>query len=743
MFFRNKKGKNLGKVFFHIIVLIFRGGVFMCKKSTFIYLTLFALVSCLILTGTAKAEAELLAQWMLDGNALDSSGNGYDGTPINVVWVDDPERGMVASFNGDDAVITTPVVMPHMTLDIDFSWTIWYYKGDSANRNDVIMGNRTGGSTEGGLNFIKFTPNQVEFYGSRNEGLDYDDYPDGEWTHGALVKQGENLTYYRNGVEELTRTVTEQPNPQIFFIGGDPDATGQEEMSSGLISDVRLYTSALTIDEIQKVMVPVGPIPDFAWYKLDGNALDSTENGNHGTEINVEWVDDAERGPVASFNGDDAVITTPLAMPHMTLDVNFTWALWYYKGDSANRNDCIMGNRTGGSSEGGLNFIKFTPNQVEFYGSRNEGLDYDDYPDGEWTHGVLVKQGENLTYYRNGVEELTRTVTQQPNPQIFLIGGDPDATGQEEMASGLISDVRLYTRDLSADEVLELTTASKPQTSPLATAPIPADLATDVPVITNLSWTPGDGATKRDVYLGTDQDAVRFASPTDDPDGVYLGQIGDPNEPPFVFPESGMLELEHDTTYYWRIDSITDADPDNPTKGKVWRFSTELYGAVMPAGSITATASSSSPGQGPGNTIDGSGLTNGNHSDDARDMWLSRANSLSASEWIQYEFDQAYNISGMYIWNYNEAHFGHLSFYSLHGIKDVAIEHSVDGENWEALGVTMLEAAPGTNACTAIRIPLTEAPVNAMYIRIKAKSNHGGGGFFNKYGLSEVIFFTK
>jgi len=61
----------------------------MCKKL--IYLVSFVLV--LGLAGTASAE--LVAYWRFEGDFIDATGNGHDGTPFDApAIVDDPARRM-------------------------------------------------------------------------------------------------------------------------------------------------------------------------------------------------------------------------------------------------------------------------------------------------------------------------------------------------------------------------------------------------------------------------------------------------------------------------------------------------------------------------------------------------------------------------------------------------------------------------------------------------------------------------
>jgi len=205
----------------------------------------------------------LLARYALDGDATDSSGNGYDGTITNAdtgglgdggsVWVDDPERGVVMSFNGDDstgAVVSTDIIIPALTFDNDFTWAFWCFQHpDQETNNDTILGNRYGG-TQSPLQFCKFTPTRFEFYnddGNYEQGINYDPVPGGVWIHHVISKDGADLTYYRNGIESGTNTITKTMDENPFGFGGD--AINNNEKWQGYLSDVRLYNKALSAGE--------------------------------------------------------------------------------------------------------------------------------------------------------------------------------------------------------------------------------------------------------------------------------------------------------------------------------------------------------------------------------------------------------------------------------------------------------------------------------------------------------------
>ena len=97
-----------------------------------------------------------------------------------------------------------------------------------------------------------------------------------------------------------------------------------------------------------------------------------------------------------------------------------------------------------------------------------------------------------------------------------------------------------------------------------AREPQPADREADVEPDITLSWRTGREAAAHDVYLSDDETAVT--------DGTALVDTATENT-----YETGTLGLELNTTYYWRIDEINEAQPVTTWAGNVWSFSTQPY----------------------------------------------------------------------------------------------------------------------------------------------------------------------
>jgi hypothetical protein len=239
-----------------------------------------------------------------------------------------------------------------------------------------------------------------------------------------------------------------------------------------------------------------------------------------------------------------------------------------------------------------------------------------------------------------------------------------------------------------------------------------------------LSWTPGESAISHDVYFGEDPNLVSNADRTN-PSGVLL----------IEGHESNSIALDRQNfakTYYWRIDEVSGT-PEPIYKGQLWSFTTESLAYSIPGELITATTDSNEPGQGPENTINGSGLDNGLHSNESATMWLTTTGQTAPVS-IKYEFDKIYKLYEMLVWNYNGE-----SILSMYGFRDVSVEYSIDDVNWIQIeGVSEFSQAPGTDGY-ASDITIEFGDVTAKYVRITAGSNWSNG-LFDQYGLSEVRF---
>ena len=269
---------------------------------------------------------------------------------------------------------------------------------------------------------------------------------------------------------------------------------------------------------------------------------------------------------------------------------------------------------------------------------------------------------------------------------------------------------------MSSDEYVAFDSVTLSFDEPVAAfSPNPGQKQTDVRRDAVLGWKPGKFAASTNghvVYFGESFDEVTNAT-------GGTAQTGTTYAP-------GVLT--YGQTYYWRVDDLDTAN--TVYTGDVWSFTVEPVG--IPVENITATASASSPGMEATRTIDGSGLNElDQHSAAAMDMWFSGPSA--GPVWIQYEFDQAYKLHELLVWNANQIIESLVGF----GAKEVLIETSLDGDTW-----TALEDAPEFAQATGSDDYTANTSVgfgNAMvkYVKLTMVSGYGITG---QFGLSEVRF---
>jgi hypothetical protein len=460
--------------------------------------------------------------------------------------------------------------------------------------------------------------------------------------------------------------------------------------------------------------------------------VDATGNGNDGAlNSGVQWVAGYKGGAVHFDTAGERIVIGPIdptaANNAMTLAA---WINWEGRNHSIAQQG-IIGKRLGWSTTG---------DTIKWFWQTNPAGDLlfrADYSGGgtsfgwgnallvpyanEWVHVAATWDNGAGVQYINGEQVSTGNTTLRASANATPVTiGCVDSTNDETFV-GTIDEVRIYDTVLTGIQLQQVMVGD--YTS--ATSPVPPDGSTDIPQDVILSWSPGESAASHDVYFGTSLEDVAAAER-----GNPLGVLASQGQTGLTFDPPGLLDFSQ--TYYWRVDEVNGAPDFAIHKGGVWSFTVEPY--VYPVTNIIATASladADSPAQ---STIDGSGLNaDDRHSTEATDMWLASPTDATPI-WIQYEFDQIYQLWEMEVWNYNSRFELVLGF----GLKDVTIEHSIDGAEWTVFGDVEFAKATARSDYAANTI-LDLRQVAAKYIRITVKSNWNMG-VMPQYGLSEVRF---
>jgi hypothetical protein len=202
---------------------------------------------------------EMRACYAFENNAMDTSGNGFDGTPTAVTYVVGKVGAQAAQFNGSSSYVAIP-----RSITNDFTVALWVKTTDTAGSagaqwwsgKGLVDGEVGGGGADWGTAIVngKFALG-VGSTGGDTTIASSVSVNDGAWHHVAATRNNGTgaLAVYVDGVLRgsgtgPTGSRTWPPNLRIGSI-----QTGNNFLN-GTIDDVRLYDRILTGGEISALI---------------------------------------------------------------------------------------------------------------------------------------------------------------------------------------------------------------------------------------------------------------------------------------------------------------------------------------------------------------------------------------------------------------------------------------------------------------------------------------------------------
>ncbi|MGB2862811.1 MAG: LamG domain-containing protein, partial [Sedimentisphaerales bacterium] len=481
----------------------------MCRKLFF----LASLAIVLGLTFTGPASAELVAWWRFDDGsgttAMDSSGNGNDGT-LNgdAQWVAGQLGGAI-QFNGSNA----RVVAPNIPLDSrSFTIMMWVnpvlYTGEQvvfstgltgANNTDMHLrlgGPGSGNVPAGGVR-MGFYNNDLDTPGGLIE--------DNNWYHITFWYDFENTNrrIYIDGVQEAEASA----NPYLGTSGDSViGAWGTGQWFQGIIDDVQVYDHPVTESEIQAAMLGLGgypyassPNPTDGSLHEDTWASLSWRAGDFAVTHNVyfgENFDDVNNGTDDTFQGNQGdafyVVGFP-GFPYPDGLVNGT--TYYWRIDEVNEAEP-------NSPWKGPVWSFTVPPKTAYFPEPAEGAEFVDLNVVlSWTAGY----GAKLHYivFGEDYDEVNDAVQGTPNGPASY---NPGPLNLAKTYYWRVDEFNGF--ETLKGDVWSFTTLGA------VSGPNPADGTVDVKPSVVLSWDAGAVAASHEVYFGTDADAVKNATTT-------------------------------------------------------------------------------------------------------------------------------------------------------------------------------------------------------------------------------------
>lgn len=220
----------------------------------------------------------LIGYWKMDetsGNAIDSSGNNYTGTPTGTT-VTSGKYGNARSFNGSERITTTNAQQLS-----DFTISVWFKDdGVTTAYERLVDKSYTGGFWLGRNGSTASSWGGGILEGSAPYGI-FGTFTDGQWNHMISIRRGTTHELYANGILVASNTVSSSLlDTTAIQIGNGTTNQG----ATSTIDEVRVYNRALSPAEVQALYnwAP-GPILYYPFDEGVGQTVYDASGNNNDT----------------------------------------------------------------------------------------------------------------------------------------------------------------------------------------------------------------------------------------------------------------------------------------------------------------------------------------------------------------------------------------------------------------------------------------------------------------------------
>ena len=303
------------------------------------------------------------------------------------------------------------------------------------------------------------------------------------WYHVVAVYDGTNINAYVDGVSYTGGAVT-YDNSSTYCIGS---YNCGDELFNGKIDEVYLWNRALSAAEIialytssnnQKInssknsRLPSGLVGLWSFNGGDisnGVALDRSGSGNNGNLFNIAtstFYDAGKVGQGFNFDGsNDYVSVGSLSSYSFVQNTGvFSATAWIKLATTAGQ-QAIFGSSETRSAKGFVLF--YTGNQLLHQAYNGDGVTYvfvgtsaaSSLSDTNWHHVAWTGDGSNVRVYIDGVVSGSLAgvgnLSSGDSTRTVLVGAS-NAASPSNLFSGIIDEVRIYNRALTAAEIKQL-----------------------------------------------------------------------------------------------------------------------------------------------------------------------------------------------------------------------------------------------------------------------------------------------
>ena len=514
------------------------------------------LIAFVLLLGIGSgASADLLVHWRLDEGtgaiAVDSSGNGHDGTfNGDPQWVAGHDSAGALHFDGVDDYVSHS--LPGDQTYAAFTVAVWV-KADDVAQDDlagVFASHFPGGATGAGFQ-IDLSAGSMVYQIRPPSGAGVFGNVATDWVHLGAVGEGTSVQLYYQGAPVATATIASDLF-NVFAVGVNRNSS---RWFAGTIDDLRVYDHALTEAEILAAMAggtggypfalspdpPDGAMHEATWVNLSW--IPGTFAVSHDMYFGASF-DDVNDGAEGTFVGNLGVTSQVVGFPGFPApDGLEPGATYYWRIDEVN-------DAEPNSPWKGDIWSFSIPPKTAYNPDPADGAQFVD-PNAifTWTGGYGSKL--HTVYLGDNYDDVNNAAGGMSSGDLSY---DPGTLEREKILYWRVDE--FDGAEIHKGDIWSFTTPGA------VGNPQPANGAADVQTIETLSWTAADNAASHELYIGTDADAIWNAT-KDSPEYIGPRAIGAESHDP-----GG---LAWDSSYAWRVDEVY---PTGTIKGLVWTFKT-------------------------------------------------------------------------------------------------------------------------------------------------------------------------
>lgn len=428
---------------------------------------------------------EIILNMPFSGDVTDYSGNALDGNIIDATLSTDrfSTLGDAYHFDGIDDNIEIPH-SPDLKPELPITISMWVNPEDVTSTNNQLFTNDDHSNFYSGI-MLQLHPNYsgavAISYGSgngsgpsaRRTAFGQTPLVPNTWSHIVAVIRGPvDMDIYVNGVQDSI--VYDGNGGNIFYtespgrIGAyDGSATGGTRYFKGTIDDVKMWSEALSEDEVQSIY------NELIWdMPINSDALDYSGNMIDGIPNVTPFVPDRfeEAGSAVAFDG----FTSNIEIPHNPLfkpQIPFSVSYWVNLNDINHPGNVIFANDDHPDFYSGITMrinhqgtgqvsLTYGTGGGSGPGNRRTAVSVNAIEATKWFHIVGVCRGpEDMDIYINGVKEDSLIYSGHGGDLLYTeqsgrVGAyDGNSNGSTQYFSGKLDEFKMWNRAITQNEV--------------------------------------------------------------------------------------------------------------------------------------------------------------------------------------------------------------------------------------------------------------------------------------------------